>query len=82
MTKNSLISVTVKLFADLREYGPNKTILEFQEGTTIESIIEKYKIPKDERNLIIMVNGRPHRDKKFILKNRDVVALFPLIAGG
>lgn len=82
MTKNNSISVTVKLFADLREYGPVRTVLDLQEGSTIKAILEKYKIPKDDRNLIIMVNGRPHIESDFILKGGDIVALFPIIAGG
>ena len=82
MTKNNSISVTVKLFADLREYGPDRTVLDLQEGSTIKSILHKYKIPKDDKNLIIMVNGRPHIESNFILKEGDIVALFPIIAGG
>ena len=82
MTKNNSISVTVKLFADLRVYGPDKTVLVLQEGNTIKSILKKYKIPKDDKNLIIMVNGRPHIQSDFILGDGDTVAIFPIIAGG
>ncbi len=82
MTKNNSISVTVKLFADLRVYGPDRKVLDLQEGSTIKSILKKYKIPKDDKNLIIMVNGRPHIQSDFVLRDGDTVAIFPIIAGG
>ena len=82
MTKNNSISVTVKLFADLRVYGPDRTVLVLQEGSTIKSILKRYKIPKDDKNLIIMVNGRPHIQSDFVLRDGDTVAIFPIIAGG
>jgi len=82
MTNNNSISVTVKLFADLRKYGPDRMVLNLQEGSTIKSILEKYNIPKDDKNLIIMVNGRPHIKSSFILNDGDIVAIFPIIAGG
>ncbi len=80
--KNNSISVLVKLFADLRNYGPEKAVIVLQEGDMVISVLKKYKIPKDDKNLIILVNGRPHRKSDFVLKDGDVVALFPLIAGG
>jgi len=82
MTDKNSISVTVKLFADLRVYGPDRTVLVIQEGSTIKSILERYKIPKDDKNLIIMVNGRPHIQSDFVLRDGDTVAIFPIIAGG
>ena len=82
MIKTNSISITVKLFADLREYGPDRTVLELLEGSSIESILEKYKIPKNDRDLIIMVNGMPHIKSDFILKDGDILAIFPIIAGG
>ena len=82
MTKNNSISVTVKLFADLRVYGPDRTVLDLQKGSTIKSILKRYKIPKDDKNLIIMVNGRPHIQSDFVLRDGDTVAIFPIIAGG
>lgn len=82
MTNNNTISVIVKLFADLRKYGPDRTVLNLEKGSKIKSILEKYEIPKDDKNLIIMVNGRPHIESSFILNDGDIVAIFPIIAGG
>jgi len=75
------IAVTVKLFATLKEYGKARSEVTVPEGSTVRSIIEKYKIPKDVKTLIIMVNGRG-RESNFVLKDGDTVALFPPIGGG
>ena len=81
ISNNNTISITVKLFADLQKYGPAKSILDVPEGSTINSVIEKYKIPK-EKKIIMLVNGLPRYDKNFILNNNDTVAIFPPLAGG
>lgn len=81
MTKNNHISVTVKLFATLKKFGEAKSVVTLPEGSTVKSILEKWNIPKDEKTLIIMVNGRG-RESDFVLENGDVVALFPPIGGG
>lgn len=81
ISNNNTISITVKLFADLQKYGPAKSILDVPEGSTINSVIEKYKIP-EEKKIIMLVNGLPRYDKNFILNNNDTVAIFPPLAGG
>ncbi len=81
ISNNNTNSITVKLFADLQKYGPAKSILDVPEGSTINSVIEKYKIPK-EKKIIMLVNGLPRYDKNFILNNNDTVAIFPPLAGG
>jgi molybdopterin converting factor small subunit len=81
ISNNNTISITVKLFADLQKYGPAKSILDMPEGSTIRSIIKKYKIPK-EKKLIMLVNGLPRYDKNFILNDNDTLAIFPPLAGG
>ena len=78
---NNDIAVTVKLFATLKEYGKARSEVTVPEGSTVRSIIEKYKISKDVKTLIIMVNGRGREDN-FVLKDGDTVALFPPIGGG
>ncbi|MFX1340653.1 MAG: MoaD/ThiS family protein [Promethearchaeota archaeon] len=81
INKNNIVSVTVKLFADLQQYGPAKSTLDMPEGSTINSIIEKYRIPKDKK-IIMLVNGLPRYDKNFVLNNDDVLSIFPPLAGG
>jgi molybdopterin converting factor small subunit len=76
------ISITIKFFADLRKYGPKKDDINLPEGSSIQKILEKYKIPTTNRNIIILVNGTPHKTRNYIIKEGDVIAIFPPIAGG
>jgi molybdopterin synthase sulfur carrier subunit len=79
---NNMISVIVKFFATLREFGPAEEKITLPAKSNIESIFERYKIPKDNRKAIIMVNGRPHQDQETILEEGDIIAIFPPIGGG
>ncbi|MFX0042074.1 MAG: MoaD/ThiS family protein [Candidatus Hodarchaeota archaeon] len=82
MINNETISVTVKFFATLRIYGPAKETLTIPKNSKINILFEKYKIPSEERRTIIMVNGRPHKDQSTLLKDGDIIAIFPPIGGG
>jgi molybdopterin converting factor small subunit len=76
------IKLTVKLFAMLRKYGPDKSYIEVPEGSTINTILKKINLPKEEKNLILMVNGLPKYDRNLVLKHHDTLAIFPTLAGG
>ena len=76
-----MISVTIKLFADLTKFGPAKVEENLPDGSSINTIFEKYNIPK-EKKTIILINSKPRYDRNSALKNGDVVALFPPLAGG
>lgn len=74
------MKVTVKLFATLRENRENIAIHDIDYGRTPKDIIDELNIPiKDVA--IIMVNGR-RVDVETILKDEDVLALFPPVGGG
>ncbi len=81
ISTNNIIPITVKFFANLQKYGPPKTILVIPEGSTVNYLLKKYRIPKDEV-VKIMINGQPHMKSSYILKENDTVAIFPLLAGG
>ncbi len=82
IAKNNPIYVTVKLFADLREFGAPKSIIDIPEGSTLKNVLKKYKISRDKQKLIILINRKPCYDNNFVLKDGDTVALFPPLAGG
>jgi len=42
------ISVTVKFFATLRQYGPIKEVLSIPKNSEIKVLFDKYNIPNDE----------------------------------
>ncbi len=82
MIKNNNISVTIKFFIDLLEFGPPKTETKMPIGSSINSIIKQYKIPIEKKKLIILINGIPQYDCKIALKNGDTIVFFPPLAGG
>jgi molybdopterin converting factor small subunit len=79
---DNIISITVKFFADFRKFGPDKANIHIPRGSNIQYIIEKYKIPKTNSNIIILVNGLPHKKPEDEVKAGDVVSIFPPIGGG
>ncbi|MHA1106634.1 MAG: MoaD/ThiS family protein [Promethearchaeota archaeon] len=82
MIENNLVTVTIKLFANLREIGPAKSIEKFRKNTNVQIILDKYHLPYNEMKLIILVNGKPHITPDYILRDGDVLAIFPPLAGG
>ena len=81
------MKIVLKLFATLREYMPcgkdkPSCTMEVNYGCTVAEIVEQLKIPKDIP-LIILVNGIQNQEKEMqILKEGDVLSIFPPIAGG
>jgi molybdopterin converting factor small subunit len=74
------VKVHVKLFASLRNYGPERLTLEFPGATTIDGVVRALGIPGTIR-LLRIVNGE-HRPAEELLRDGDQLALFPPIAGG
>ena len=81
MNENKKISVIIKLFADLTQYGPAKAEIVLPKGSSLNTIFDKYKIPK-EKKTIILINSLPHYDRNSALKDGDTIAIFPPLAGG
>ncbi len=82
MNNKSQITITVKFFATLQKYGPQKEKIIVPKDSTINFLFEKFKIPSDERRAILLVNGKPHQTPETMLKDGDTVAIFPPIGGG
>jgi molybdopterin converting factor small subunit len=74
------MKVKVKLFALLRQFGPDEQVVELAEGTTVDDVVRSLKLPGTIR-LLRIVNGE-HRPADHVLKDGDELALFPPIAGG
>lgn len=82
--------ITFKLYATLSDYLPaearhtNALALEVVEGSTIGELIDAHNLP---RNLVhlVLVNGffvPPSARASHALKEGDVLAIWPPIAGG
>ncbi len=74
------MEVEVRLFATFRKGRWKSKHLEFDREISIREIIEQLEIKEKELG-IVLVNGR-HCDIDNVLKDGDVLALFPPIGGG
>ncbi len=79
------MKIEVKLFATLRDYLPKGSgrfscTMEIDSQTRVRDILSKLKIP-DEMPKIILVNG-VHGKEEQVLKDEDVLSIFPPVAGG
>lgn len=79
------MEIEVKLFATLRDYLPRGSSrfsckMEIDGRTRVQDILSNLKIP-DDIPKIILVNGI-HGKKEQILKEGDVLSVFPPVAGG
>jgi len=80
-----LMEVEVKLFATLRDYLPRGSSrfsckIEVDDSTRVQDVLSRLKIP-DEFPKIILING-VHGKKDQLLKEGDVLSIFPPVAGG
>lgn len=79
------MDIEVRLFANLAELLPpgsknKRAKINVNEGTTVQDLLEKLKIPANVTN-VIMVNGI-HKSKDTKLNEGDVVSIIPPITGG
>jgi molybdopterin synthase sulfur carrier subunit len=77
--------IKVRLFANLRDYLPPGSDrfscqIETNDGAAVGDILNRLNIP-DDMPKIILINGI-HSDQKDLLKDGDVISVFPPIAGG
>jgi len=84
------MKIQFKLFATLQHLlpaGAVKNIVEIEvaEDVTLNEIIDRYKVPRELAHLVL-VNGVFHceadRDQRNLLKENDVLAIWPPVAGG
>jgi sulfur-carrier protein len=79
------MQIEVKLFATLRDYLPKGSSrfsckMEGDDSTRVQDILSRLKIP-EEMPKIILING-VHGKKEQVLKDGDVLSIFPPVAGG
>lgn len=74
------MKVNVKLFATLREGRFKVETADLEDNTSVYDVIKKYDLPVEEV-AICLVNGRD-ADNDHVLKNGDIVSLFPPVGGG
>ena len=79
------MEIEVKLFATLRDYLPKGSSrfsckMEVDGSTRVQDILSRLKIP-EEIPKIILING-VHGKKEQVLKDGDILSIFPPVAGG
>ena len=80
------MKIQLKLFASLTRFLPNpkdagfSNLVEIEEGTTIEELLDHLKIPREQPK-IIFLNGI-HAEGTTVLKEGDRLGIFPPLAGG
>ncbi len=75
------MKVTVKINSYLRSYlKKHQIILDFEKEMSVEEVLEKISIPK-RIPLLILVDGN-HQRKDYILKEGEVLSVYPPIGGG
>ncbi len=72
--------IIVKLFANLRDFGPKYQELDVPDNFTLKELITRLGIPENYP-MIRLVNG-DFAELEYSLKEGDTVSLFPPIAGG
>jgi sulfur carrier protein ThiS len=88
------VHITLKLFANLRDYLPtqleqhvrvgNQITLDVPEGTAVQAVIDRFNLPPGLVQLVL-VNGAyvpPSERAGHLLHEGDALAIWPPIAGG
>ncbi len=83
------MKIAFKLFASLTDYLPperkgNRLELDVEPGTTVASMIQRYRVPMESAHLVL-VNGvfvPPGARATRALAEGDELAIWPPIAGG
>ena len=82
------MQITFKLFATLMQYLPagaskNAVKLEITPGTTINQLIDQFKVPQSEVHLVLL-NGLflQEADRDRPIEEGDTLAIWPPVAGG
>ncbi len=78
--------VRLKLFATYRRYLPpgctgNACDVDVPAGTPAIDLMTQFGVPNEPGDSVILVNGH-HVPSDQVLKEGDVVAIFPALAGG
>lgn len=80
------MKIQLRLFASLAGYLPDpkassfSNLMEIEEGTSIQSLLTRLKIPADIPK-IIFLNGI-HAEESAVLREGDRLGIFPPLAGG
>ena len=84
------MKITLKLYATLSDLMPSGAVanavgIEIAENASLNRIIDTYHVPRELAHLVL-INGvfvcETDRDREGVLKEGDVLAIWPPVAGG
>lgn len=84
------MQITFKLYATLGDLLPSHAVrnvakIQVDDNATLHSIIDEYRVPRELAHLVL-INGvfvcDADRDQAGLLKEGDVLAIWPPVAGG
>ena len=77
ITQIKSIYVKITLHSRLGEFTPTEAVIDLPEGSTIKSILNKYRISQLGDGLEIVINGKPIHNINYVIKDWDNIAIFP-----
>lgn len=84
------MKITFKLYATLQHLLPagavkNAVLIEIADDSSLHDVIDRFQVPRELAHLVL-VNGvfqcEADRDQPGLLKEDDVLAIWPPVAGG
>lgn len=73
--------IELRMFATLRPFQPEGgPAVDIPDGTSVQGLIDLYKLPEKEVNLVFVNGVAAGRDK--VIQDGDRVGLFPAVGGG
>jgi molybdopterin converting factor small subunit len=74
------MQITVKLYGSFRVGRFKEDLRHYPAGTTVQDVVLALGIPLPQADIVIVNEQRTSIDH--VLREGDVLALFPLVAGG
>jgi sulfur carrier protein ThiS len=79
------MKLTVKLFATFKAYLPgdisgHTCAIEFDANPTVEEVLNQLRIPEGDHKVVLVNGTMTNADQ--VLREGDVISVFPPIAGG
>ncbi len=80
-----MITVEVRLYADLRKYRPNlgigePLVITLDDEAKLRNLLDGLKVPGEDIK-IIMVNGK-QEEESYLLRDGDRIGIFSPVGGG
>ncbi len=74
------MQITVKLYGSFRVDRFKEAICRYPVGATVQFVVVALGIPVAQADIVIVNDQRTSLDH--VLENGDILALFPMVAGG